>query len=171
MKLTLLSIPGPKAKLLQHHIQQRLERPHVPLKFSTTYTLSDDYDYLACIVRNPKDFVAAHLSSKPDMTTDECIELCDNSYSHALKSADIIIDYDEIAENIDSIIKHLYDELKLDSQNYLNKTGRVLSDDILLQPEHQIVLEPELELRDIDLDMSELDSLYSILINSERFMK
>jgi hypothetical protein len=171
MKLTLLSIPGPKAKMLQHHIQQRLERPHVPLKFLTNYAPSDDYDFLACIIRNPKDFIAATLASKSDITADECVELCRNSYNHALKNADIVIDYDEISENIDSIIKHIYDALKLDSQNYLNKTGRVLSDDILLQPEHQIVLEAEPDLLDNDIDLSELDNLYSILINSDRFMK
>lgn len=170
MKLTLLSPTGPKSQLLAHHIQQRLERPHVPLKFSAVYE-SDDHDYLVSVVRNPRDFLASEMLNDPSKQPEDHIELCKNFYNHSLESANLIVEYDEIDKEIDTIIKFIYDSLKLDSQNYLTKTGRILSDDILLQPEHEYMVSPEPELPELSIDLTELENIYSILINNQKFIK
>ena len=170
MKLTLLSPYGSKSQLLAHHIQQRLERPHVPLKFSAVYE-SDDHEYLVSVIRNPKDFVASEMLNHTNKQLHEHIESCKSFYNHSLVSANLMVEYDQIDKDIDGIIKYIYDALKLDSQNYLTKTGRVLSDDVLLQPEHEFVVSPEPDLAEVSADLTELEKIYSDLINSEKFIK
>ena len=170
MKLTLLSPNGSKSQLLAHHIQQRLERPHVPLKFSPSYE-SDDHDYLVSVVRNPRDFLACEIFNDTTKQIEDHVKLCKSFYNHSLESANLVVEYDQIDKDIDSIIKYIYESLNLDSENYLTKTGRVLSDDILLQPEHQFVVSPEPDLEEVSADLTELEKIYFLLINSEKFMK
>ena len=103
MKLTLLSPYGSKSQLLAHHIQQRLERPHVPLKFSAVYE-SDDHDYLVSVIRNPKDFVASEMLNHTTKQLHEHIESCKSFYNHSLVSANLMVEYDQIDKDINGII-------------------------------------------------------------------
>lgn len=135
MKLSLITYPGSGEEFLAYHIQQRLERPHVPLKFSVGHDTPTDADYLITVVRNPGESIGTRLSVETDLSIDSALQEYNDLYTYLLANANMVIKHEDL-DKIDNIIVSLFNELNLDTENYKNKTNRILSEDILLQPEN-----------------------------------
>ena len=137
MRLSLITYPGYGEELLAHHIQQRLERPHVPLKFSVSNEIPNDADYLVTVIRNPGESIGTRLAVETDLSIDSALQEYNDLYTYLLANANMVIKHEDL-DKIDNIIVYLFNELNLDTENYKNKTNRILSEDILLQPENSI---------------------------------
>lgn len=137
MRLSLITYPGSGEEFLAHHIQQRLERPHVPLKFSVGSDTSIEADYTITVVRNPGESIGTRLAIETDVSIESAIKEYNNLYTYLLENANMVIKHEDL-NKIDNIIVCLFNDLKLDEENYKNKTNRILSEDILLQPENSI---------------------------------
>jgi hypothetical protein len=135
MKLHLITYPGSGEEFLAYHIQQRLERPHVPLKFSVSNEIPNDADYLVTVVRNPGESIGTRLAVETDLSIESALQEYNDLYTYLLSNANMVIKHEDL-DKIDDIIVSLFNELNLDTENYKNKTNRILSEDILLQPEH-----------------------------------
>lgn len=157
MKLLLTTYPGSGEELLVHHIQQRLERPHVPLQFSVGHDVSTEADYLITVVRSPGESIGTRLARETELSVESAIKEYNDLYTHLLANANMVVKHEDL-DKIDKIILSLFNELNLDAENYKNKTDRVLSEDILLQPENPMDSETVEGIAGVDFEGNINDS-------------
>ena len=165
MRLSLITYPGYGEEFLAHHIQQRLERPHVPLKFSVSNEIPNDADYLVTVIRNPGESIGTRLAGETDLSIDSALQEYNDLYTYLLENANMVIKHEDL-DKIDNIIVYLFNELNLDAENYKNKTNRILSEDILLQPENSI--EPSFKDQsgvDFEANLNDVTALYDQLLS------
>ena len=165
MRLSLITYPGYGEEFLAHHIQQRLERPHVPLKFSVSNEIPNDAGYLVTVIRNPGESIGTRLAGETDLSIDSALQEYNDLYTYLLENANMVIKHEDL-DKIDNIIVYLFNELNLDAENYKNKTNRILSEDILLQPENSI--EPSFKDQsgvDFEANLNDVTALYDQLLS------
>lgn len=165
MRLSLITYPGYGEEFLAHHIQQRLERPHVPLKFSVSNEIPNDADYLVTVIRNPGESIGTRLAVETDLSIDSALQEYDDLYTYLLANANMVIKHEDL-DKIDNIIVYLFNELNLDTENYKNKTNRILSEDILLQPENSIESSfKDQSSVDFEANLNDVTALYDQLLS------
>lgn len=124
MNLNLISIDGPAKNLAKAHIEQRIQVPHVPLKFNSQ---TEDVTLLAII----DDPISAISLLDPEQPLQLHIINYNSTMSRALEAKYIYRAHD-ILGNVDNFIMSLFNNLNLDEENYKNKTGREsLRNDVL----------------------------------------
>lgn len=124
MNLNLIAYPGPAKNIAEAHIEQRIQVPHVPLKFN-----SDEQDAaIVALINDPvKSIARANNKSNPETF----ISLYNKTLEEAI-NAKYIYHEDDIVNKTDSFIIDLFDKLNLEDQNYKTKTGREsLRDDVI----------------------------------------
>jgi hypothetical protein len=124
MNLNLIAYPGIAQNTAKAHIEQRIQVPHVPLKFN-----SDEHNStLVAIIDDPiKSIARAQDNSNPELF----ISLYNKTLEEAIK-AKYIYHEDDVINNTNAFIIDLFDKLNLEDQNYKNKTGREsLRDDVI----------------------------------------
>lgn len=165
MRLSLITYPGYGEEFLAHHIQQRLERPHVPLKFSVSNEIPNDADYLVTVIRNPGESIGTRLAGETDLSIDSALQEYNDLYTYLLANANMVIKHEDL-DKIDNIIVYLFNELNLDTENYKNKTNRILSEDILLQPENSIESSfKDQSGVDFEANLNDVTALYDQLLS------
>jgi hypothetical protein len=165
MRLSLITYPGYGEEFLAHHIQQRLERPHVPLKFSVSNEIPNDADYLVTVIRNPGESIGTRLAVETDLSIDSALQEYNDLYTYLLANANMVIKHEDL-DKIDNIIVYLFNELNLDTENYKNKTNRILSEDILLQPENSIESSfKDQSAVDFEANLNDVTALYDQLLS------
>lgn len=124
MNLNLIAYPGPAATILAANIEQRIQVPHVPLKFNTE---TEDVVKVA-VIDNPIDAVSKALTEEASMQL--FIDVY-NSTLDQLDEAIAIYRSEDVIDNTQAVILHLFNLLQLDEDNYKVKTGREsLLDDV-----------------------------------------
>jgi hypothetical protein len=124
MNLNLIALPGPAKNLAEAHIEQRIQVPHVPLKFNSQ---AEDATLLA-IIDDPVSTISLLDTGQPLQLH---ILNYNSTMSRALEAKYIYRAHD-ILGNIDNFIMNLFNNLNLDEENYKNKTGREsLRNDVL----------------------------------------
>ena len=124
MNLNLIAYPGPAATVLEENIEQRIQVPHVPLKFNTE---TEDVTKVA-VIDNPIDAVSKVLSEGASMQL--FIDVYNTTLEEAKESI-AIYKAEDVINNTQSVIMHLFKTLNLDEDNYKLKTGREsLLDDV-----------------------------------------
>lgn len=124
MNLNLIAYPGPAKNIAEAHIEQRIQVPHVPLKFN-----SDEQDAAFVVLINDpvKSIARANNNSNPETF----ISLYNKTLEEATK-AKYIYHEDDVVNKTDTFVIDLFDKLNLEDQNYKNKTGREsLRDDVI----------------------------------------
>jgi hypothetical protein len=124
MNLNLIAYPGPAKTIAEAHIEQRIQVPHVPLKFNSE---TDGLTVVAVI-----DDPIMAISRVQDEPT---LQLFISIYNKVLKdslNANWIYKAEDVVDKTDLFIMDLFDKLQLDEQNYKTKTGRdSLRDDVM----------------------------------------
>lgn len=124
MNLNLIAYPGPAKNIAEAHIEQRIQVPHVPLKFNSE---SDNLTTLAII----DDPIIAISRVQDEPTLQLFISIYNKVLRDSLK-ANWIYKSEDVINKTDLFIIDLFDRLQLDDQNYKNKTGREsLRDDVI----------------------------------------
>lgn len=116
MNLNLISYPGPAKNIAEAHIEQRIQVPHVPLKFNSE---TNDAQIVA-IIDDPKSSISK-VQDKPEMQL--FVSLYNSTMKDALK-ANYVYKASDVIEKTNSFIIDLFDKLNLDELNYKTKTGR-----------------------------------------------
>ena len=124
MNLNLIAYPGPAKNIAEAHIEQRIQVPHVPLKFNSE---AEDVTTVAII----DDPIAAISRVQDQETLQLFISLYNKTVSDAIE-ANYVYKAEDVQGNIDNFVMNLFDKLNLDDQNYKTKTGREsLRNDVL----------------------------------------
>lgn len=124
MNLNLIAYPGPAKTIAEAHIEQRIQVPHVPLKFNTEI---EDCQIVAII----DDPIMAISRVQDEPTLQLFISIYNKVLNDSL-NATWIYKAEDVVNNTNSFIIDLFDRLKLDEQNYKTKTGREsLRDDVI----------------------------------------
>jgi hypothetical protein len=124
MNLNLIAYPGIAQNTAKAHIEQRIQVPHVPLKFNS----DEQNPTLVAIIDDPiKSITRAQDNSNLELF----ISLYNKTLEEATK-AKYIYHEDDVINNANAFIIDLFDKLNLEDQNYKNKTGREsLRDDVI----------------------------------------
>lgn len=151
MNLNLIAYPGPAKNIAEAHIEQRIQVPHVPLKFN-----SDEQDAaVVALINDPvKSIARANNNSNPETF----ISLYNKTLEEAIK-AKYIYHEDDIVNKTDAFVIDLFDKLNLEDQNYKNKTGREsLRDDVINKTQVHVekydIPSDQLEINNYDLKQS-----------------
>jgi hypothetical protein len=124
MNLNLIAYPGPAKNIAEAHIEQRIQVPHVPLKFN-----SDEQDATVVAIINDPVISIARLTNNSNPET--FISLYNKTLEEAI-NVKYIYHEDDIISKTNAFIIDLFDKLKLEDQNYKTKTGREsLRDDVI----------------------------------------
>ena len=116
MNLNLISYPGPAKNIAEAHIEQRIQVPHVPLKFNSE---TEDLTTVAII----DDPIRSLARVQDQLTLELFISLYNKTIETALES-DYIYKEEDVVNKTDAFIINLFDKLNLDEENYKTKTGR-----------------------------------------------
>jgi hypothetical protein len=129
MNLNLIAYPGLAKEIAQANIEQRIQVPHVPLKFNSS----------------PEDFDLVAIVEKPE----SCLERADGSIQHEMLvymynkviedsiNAKYIYLAEDVINKTDEFVIDLFDRLNLDEENYKTKTGRPsLRNDVINKVAH-----------------------------------
>lgn len=177
MKLLITAFEGSAGNVLYDYVQQTMEIPHVPLQVKFDNDFNTETDFIISIIRHPRDILAFILNNDinkefhysgitkkdyNDFLTDTLeynksdelkIKKIVNSYAEYLNNvnnkSNLIFSYYHIINDMEKVIEYIFDTLRLDEQNYKNKTGREsLRNDVLnkikdvKKPEYNKVLIP-----------------------------
>lgn len=138
MRLLLSTYPRSGQHFFRGHIQQRLEVPHMPIKFEWTHDLLlNDYDVLITSIRNPKESMASYVAMtlhyedisplRDRQPISFYIEAAKIEYmmfaKYILEKANYIYKYEDVINNIDNVLYNLICNLNLEDDNYKTKTG------------------------------------------------
>jgi hypothetical protein len=124
MNLNLIANPGPAKDIAEAHIEQRIQVPHVPLKFNSE---TDNVTTVA-ILETPFEFI---LNVSDDLSISKTIEEYNVSTKNIL-NATYIYSADDVINKTEQFIMDLFNKLNLDEENYKIKTGRLsLYEDVL----------------------------------------
>jgi hypothetical protein len=137
MNLNLISYPGPAKNIAEAHIEQRIQVPHVPLKFNSE---TEDVVTVAII----DDPIKSIGRAQDNPTLELFISLYNKTLEDAAK-AQYLYHEDDVVNKTNYFIIDLFDKLNLDEQNYKTKTGREsLRNDVINKTEvHVTKYEPE----------------------------
>lgn len=136
MNLNLIAYPGPAKNIAEAHIEQRIQVPHVPLKFNSE---SEDL-HLVAIIDDP---ITAISRVQDEPTLQLFISIYNKVLKDALK-ANWIYKAEDVVDKTDDFIIDLFDRLDLSEQNYKNKTGREsLRDDVIAKTAFVSPFKPE----------------------------
>lgn len=151
MNLNLIAYPGLAKNIAEAHIEQRIQVPHVPLKFN-----SDEHDAaIVALINDPvKSIARANNNSNPETF----ISLYNKTLEEAIK-AKYIYHEDDIVNKTDAFVIDLFDKLNLEDQNYKNKTGREsLRDDVINKTQVHVekydMPSDQLDINNCDLEQS-----------------
>lgn len=147
MRLLLSTYPRSGQHFFRGHIQQRLEVPHMPIKFEWTHDLLlNDYDILITSIRDPKESMASYIAMtlhyedisplRDSQPISFYIEAAKIEYmlfaKYALEKANYIYKYKDIINSIDNVLYNLICNLNLEDDNYKSKTNSTsFKDDFL----------------------------------------
>lgn len=151
MNLNLIAYPGPAKNIAEAHIEQRIQVPHVPLKFN-----SDEQDAtFVAIINDPVKSISrvGHNSSHETLIT-----LYNRILEEAIK-AKYVYHEDDVVSKTDAFVIDLFDKLNLEDENYKNKTGREsLRDDVTnktnVHVEKYDITTDQLDAKNYDLQQS-----------------
>ena len=128
MNLNLISYPGPARTIAEAHIEQRIQVPHVPLKFN-----SETEDLITIAIIDDPIRSLARVQDEP--TLELFISLYNKTIETAIES-NYIYKEEDVVNKTDEFIIDLFDKLNLDEENYKNKTGRSsLREDVINKKE------------------------------------
>jgi len=131
MKLLITAFDGSAGERLTDYIQQTMERPHVPLQIKFSNDFNIETDFIISVIRHPRDVVGFVSSKNPNIDLNDIIKQYEIYLKYVNEKSNMIVLYYDVINNIDQIIKNLFNTLNLDEQNYKNKTGREsLKDDV-----------------------------------------
>lgn len=147
MKLLLSTYPRSGQHFLRNNIKQRIEVPHLPIKFEWTHDLLfNDYDIIITSVRDPKECMASYIAMtlhyedisplREKQPIRFYVDAAKMEYmlfsKYALEKVNYIYKYEDVVDNIDNVLYNLINKLELDDNNYKLKTGsNSFSDDFL----------------------------------------
>ena len=115
MNLNLIAYPGFAKQLAEANIEQRIQVPHVPLKFNSE---TQDVDYVA-VISDPFESIK-NAMGKSNVT--EAIDLYNQTLEKAI-SAKFVYHSDDVIDKTDAFVLDLFDKISLDEENYKIKTG------------------------------------------------
>ena len=115
MNLNLISYPGFAKQVAEAHIEQRIQVPHVPLKFNSE---TEDFELVA-VIADPIDSIK---NTEDESKVPEAVDLYNQTLEQAL-SAKFVYYSDDVIQKTDKFILDLFDKIDLDSENYKAKTG------------------------------------------------
>jgi hypothetical protein len=158
MNLNLISYPGPAKNIAEAHIEQRIQVPHVPLKFNSE---TNDAQIVA-IIDDPKSSISK-VQDKPEMQL--FVSLYNATMKDALK-ANYVYKASDVIEKTNDFIIDLFDKLNLDELNYKTKTGREsLRDDVINKTNvfvNNFIPEGDSVLQEINLDNYNLEESWDL---------
>lgn len=115
MNLNLIAYPGFAKQVAEAHIEQRIQVPHVPLKFNSE---TEDFELVA-VIADPIDSIK---NTEDESKVPEAVDLYNQTLEQAL-SAKFVYHSDDVIQKTDKFILDLFDKIDLDSENYKAKTG------------------------------------------------
>lgn len=158
MNLQLISYPSLAKNIAEAHIEQRIQVPHVPLKFNTN---EQDTQKVA-IIEDPKSAISK-AQDKPELQL--FVSLYDATVKEALEST-YIYKAEDVVNKTENFIIDLFDRLNLDELNYKTKTGREsLRDDVINKKDvfvHKFVSEGNSEEQLVNLDNYNLEESWNL---------
>jgi hypothetical protein len=117
MNLNLIAYPGFAKQVAEAHIEQRIQVPHVPLKFNSE---TEDVEVVAIIA----DPIESIKNTEDESKVTEAIHLYNQTIEQAV-SAKFIYHSDDVIQKTDKFILDLFDKIALDEENYKTKTGSI----------------------------------------------
>jgi hypothetical protein len=151
MNLNLISYPGTAQNIAKAHIEQRIQVPHVPLKFNS----DEQNPTLVAVIDDPIRSIAR---AQDNSNLEPFISLYNKTLEEAIK-AKYIYHEDDVVNNTNAFIIDLFDKLNLEDQNYKNKTGREsLRDDVINKTQVHVekydISNDQVDVNDYDLKQS-----------------
>lgn len=160
MNLNLIAYPGQAQTIANAHIEQRVQVPHVPLKFNS----ETDNAIIVAVISDPTSLIHT-ISDDEDLTAFVSMY---NSVTEKAISADYIYKEEDVINNTDRFILDLFDKLQLDEENYKNKTGsKSLRDDVITKEVHFERTNYQVSNTPVDLSHYKLEEsirLYSLAL-------
>lgn len=146
MKLSILTVPGTQAHLLVLSIQKRLEVPHLPIQYSALSEVpTEKPDYLVTVIDNPENTIGKKIATDSEVTPDSALQEYIDIYEYLINNADLVVLKESMSKDLEKILRKIYDDINIDTENYLAKTGRVFEEDLAIVPElESIFVEDEL---------------------------
>lgn len=158
MNLQLIAYPSLAKNIAEAHIEQRIQVPHVPLKFNTNEA---DTQKVA-IIEDPKSAISK-VQDKPELQL--FVSLYDATVKDALLS-NYIYKAEDVVNNTENFIIDLFDRLNLDELNYKTKTGREsLRDDVINKKDvfvHKFIAEGNNEEQMVNLNNYNLEESWNL---------
>jgi hypothetical protein len=115
MNLNLIAYPGFAKQVAEAHIEQRIQVPHVPLKFNSE---TQDVELIA-VIADPIDSIK---NTEDESKVTEAIDLYNKTLEDSI-SAKFVYHSDDVIQKTDAFILDLFDKMNLDEENYKTKTG------------------------------------------------
>jgi len=146
MKLSILTVPGTQAHLLASSIHKRLEVPHLPIQYSALNEVpTEKPDYLVTVVDIPENTIGKKMAKDSEVTLESALQEYIDIYEYLINNADLVVLKESMSKDLEKILRKIYDDINIDTENYLAKTGRVFEEDLAIVPEPEsIFVEDEL---------------------------
>lgn len=158
MKLSFFAVPGTQAELLASSIHKRLEVPHVPIQYSILHEVpTEKPDYLVTVIDSPENTVGRKVARNPQVTLDSALQEYIGVYEYLIKNADLVIIKEFMSKDLEKTLRKIYDDINIDTANYLAKTGRVFEEDLAIVPDLSLIFVED-ELTPVEFSDDELKS-------------
>jgi hypothetical protein len=158
MKLSIFTVPGTQAELLASSIHKRLEVPHVPIQYSILHEVpTEKPDYLVTVVDSPENTVGRKIARDSGVTLDSALQEYIYIYEYLINNADLVVLKELMSQDLEKTLRKIYDDIRIDTANYLAKTGRVFEEDLAVVPDLSLIFVED-ELTPVKFSDDELKS-------------